>query len=294
MVPRQICETAMPVRPSGMVFMGGVLDWLEGIFGGENRIYRPRMRKSSSHCGKRRLWKAMLSFRAGITQIRMMSNPHKSNPASAHPGQNKPRRRSRAASPRARSARARGNEPAMPWLEGLNPEQRDAVETTDGPVLVLAGAGTGKTRVLTTRIAHILATGRAWPSPDPRRHLHQQGRARDEGAHRPIWSARRSKACPGSAPSTRSASKILRRHAELVGLKSNFTILDTDDQIRLHQAAHPRRGHRRQALAGAPVRRDDRRLEEQGPCARATFPRATPAPLPTARAASSTPPTRSG
>ncbi len=118
-----------------------------------------------------------------------------------------------------------------PYFAALNDAQRRAVEAVDGPVLVLAGAGTGKTRVLTTRLAHILATRRAFPSEllavtftnkaarEMRERLEGMiGRAADG-----LWL--------GTFHAI--AARILRRHAEAVGLKSSFTILDTDDQIRL-------------------------------------------------------------
>jgi len=118
------------------------------------------------------------------------------------------------------------------YLAGLNPEQREAVETTEGPVLVLAGAGTGKTRVLTTRLAHILATGRAKPwellvvtftNKAAREMRERIGHLIGPSAEGLRWL--------GTFHSV--AAQILRRHAELVGLKSSFTILDTDDQERL-------------------------------------------------------------
>ena len=123
----------------------------------------------------------------------------------------------------------RPGEPA--YFANLNPPQRQAVETLDGPVLVLAGAGTGKTRVLTTRLGHILMTGRAYPSQvlavtftnkaarEMRERLERLIGADSEGMWLGTFHA--------------LAARILRRHAEAVGLKSNFTILDTDDQIRL-------------------------------------------------------------
>ncbi len=121
---------------------------------------------------------------------------------------------------------------APSYLDGLNPEQRRAVETLDGPVLVLAGAGTGKTRVLTTRIAHILATGGAFPSQVLS--VTFTNKAAREMKHRIgslIGGAVEGMPWLGTFHSI--GVKILRRHHELVGLKSGFTILDTDDQIRL-------------------------------------------------------------
>ncbi|WP_395665576.1 ATP-dependent helicase [Methylocella sp.] len=129
------------------------------------------------------------------------------------------------------AARARAGAGA-PYLEGLNAEQREAVETLDGPVLVLAGAGTGKTRALTTRIAHILAQGRA------RAHeilavTFTNKAAREMKERVALLAGPAGEGMPWLGTFHAISTKILRRHAELVGLKSSFTILDTDDQIRL-------------------------------------------------------------
>ncbi|MGE0212550.1 MAG: ATP-dependent helicase [Parvibaculaceae bacterium] len=126
-------------------------------------------------------------------------------------------------------AMARGD---APYLEGLNPEQREAVESLQGPLLVLAGAGTGKTRVLTTRLAHILATGAAWPSQILAvTFTNKAAREMQERIGMLVGSAVEGMTWLGTFHSI--GAKILRRHAELVGLKPGFTILDTDDQIRL-------------------------------------------------------------
>src|SRR5215471_8455063 len=129
---------------------------------------------------------------------------------------------------RARAAATGG----APYLNGLNPEQREAVETLDGPVLVLAGAGTGKTRVLTTRIAHILSTGRARPSEILAVTFTNKA-AREMKARVGILLGQIVEGMPWLGTFHSIGAKILRRHAELVGLKPDFTILDTDDQIRL-------------------------------------------------------------
>ena len=118
------------------------------------------------------------------------------------------------------------------YLAGLNPEQRLAVETLDGPVLVLAGAGTGKTRVLTVRIAHILAAGRARPSEILAVTFTNKA-AREMKARVGDIVGQVIEGMPWLGTFHSIGVKILRRHAELVGLKPDFTILDVDDQIRL-------------------------------------------------------------
>ena len=129
------------------------------------------------------------------------------------------------------SARAMAARP-MPYLDGLNPAQREAVEQLEGPVLMLAGAGTGKTRALTARVAHLLTTGAARPNEilavtftnkAAREMKNRVGQLLGHPAEGMPWLGTFHAICV----------KLLRRHAELAGLKSNFTILDTDDQIRL-------------------------------------------------------------
>ncbi len=136
-----------------------------------------------------------------------------------------------AAAPVPLSQRAMAARPT-PYLDDLNPAQRAAVEALDGPVLMLAGAGTGKTKALTARIVHLLSLGRARPNEilavtftnkAAREMKLRVGRLLGEVAEGMPWM--------GTFHSL--SVKILRRHAELVGLKPSFTILDTDDQLRL-------------------------------------------------------------
>ncbi len=136
-----------------------------------------------------------------------------------------------AARPGGIAARAAGGR-STPWLEKLNPEQRAAVEATEGPVLVLAGAGTGKTRVLTTRIAHLLATGRAKPWQILAvTFTNKAAREMKTRVGDLIGGVVEGMQWLGTFHSI--GARMLRRHAEMAGLKSDFTILDTDDQIRL-------------------------------------------------------------
>ncbi|MBC8049284.1 MAG: UvrD-helicase domain-containing protein, partial [Chitinophagales bacterium] len=119
-----------------------------------------------------------------------------------------------------------------PYFAGLNAEQREAVEALDGPVLVLAGAGTGKTRVLTARIAHILATRRA--RPQEILSVTFTNKAAKEMKHRiGALVGGTVEGMPWLGTFHSISARILRYHAELVGLQSSFTVLDTDDQLRL-------------------------------------------------------------
>jgi DNA helicase-2/ATP-dependent DNA helicase PcrA len=119
-----------------------------------------------------------------------------------------------------------------PYARGLNPPQVEAVTTTEGAVLMLAGAGTGKTAALTARLAHLVATRRAWPSEilcvtftnkAAREMRERVGQLIGEAVEGMPWLGTFHSIC----------ARMLRRHAELVGLQPNYTIIDTDDQLRL-------------------------------------------------------------
>lgn len=119
----------------------------------------------------------------------------------------------------------------LDFLESLNPDQKEAVTTLDGPLLVLAGAGTGKTKVLTSRIANILLSRKAFPSQilavtftnKAAKEMKNRVEKLIGGAVEGLWL--------GTFHSV--AARILRKSAELVGLRSDFTIIDIDDQLRL-------------------------------------------------------------
>jgi DNA helicase-2/ATP-dependent DNA helicase PcrA len=130
------------------------------------------------------------------------------------------------------AGQAQSNSRADHLLNGLNPPQKHAVETTEGPVLVLAGAGTGKTRVLTTRLAYLLHTGKAVPGQilavtfTNKAAQEMKFRVSQSMGGRPVegwWLGTFHSLC----------ARMLRTHAGLAGLSSNFTILDSDDQVRL-------------------------------------------------------------
>ena len=121
--------------------------------------------------------------------------------------------------------------PHRPWLDGLNPAQQQAVQTLNGPLLVLSGAGTGKTRVLTARLAELVATNTAKPwnilavtfTNKAAREMKIRVANMVGPMAEQVWL--------GTFHAL--AARMLRRHADLVGLRSDFTILDMDDQTRL-------------------------------------------------------------
>ena len=187
-----------------------------------------------------------LRFRVRLSPAHDWIRGHRSEPAD-------PARRR----PRARCVR-RPHEAG--YLDGLNDEQRRAVEALDGPVLVLAGAGVGKTRVLTARIAHLISTGRARP--------HEilavtfTNKAAREMRQRVARVLGSEQAMPWLGTFHSIGAKILRMHAELVGLEAEFHHPRHRRPAAPAEAAPPGGKSGRQALAGASPGQSHRRMEE--------------------------------
>lgn len=174
-----------------------------------------------------------MAFRLRIITFETMSDFPDDIPFFGEPNEPAPAANKSPSGIAARAMQARNQQRGEPtYLQGLNPEQRLAVETTEGPVLVLAGAGTGKTRVLTTRIAHIIQQSLAFPSQILAvTFTNKAAREMKERIGHLVGAAVEGMPWLGTFHSI--GVKILRRHAELAGLRSDFTILDTDDVIRL-------------------------------------------------------------
>ena len=120
----------------------------------------------------------------------------------------------------------------LEYLNNLNEKQKEAVSTIDGPLLIVAGAGSGKTRVLTSRIAHIISKKKAFPSQILA--VTFTNKAAKEMQQRVSNIIKlKSSGLPWLGTFHSISAKILRKHAKAVGLNSNFSILDQDDQQRL-------------------------------------------------------------
>ena len=117
-------------------------------------------------------------------------------------------------------------------IENLNKEQKEAVLSTEGPNLIVAGAGSGKTRVLTTRLAHIINSKKAWPNQILCVTFTNKA-AKEMQSRVMSYVKEKSTAVPWLGTFHSISVKFLRRHAEAIGLKGNFTILDTDDQKKI-------------------------------------------------------------
>ena len=118
------------------------------------------------------------------------------------------------------------------YLKNLNDNQRKSVINLDGPCLIIAGAGSGKTRVLTTRVAHIIKEKKAWPNQILCvTFTNKAAREMQNRVSKLLY--KQATAIPWLGTFHSISAKILRKHASAVNLNSNFTIIDRDDQLRL-------------------------------------------------------------